>query len=107
MDTLSWIKHMDLDFTKVRARTAEHVMFREVDGEGILLNLNTEHYFGLDQVGTRMWIVLNESDTLAAAVNTLLQEYEVEPLQLEADLRELIDQLVSEGLLELHGHEVA
>ena len=34
------------------------VMIRELDGEAVILNVNTEHYFGLDEVGTRIWMVL-------------------------------------------------
>lgn len=51
------------------------VLFREVDGEAVLLNLDSETYFGLDPVGTRMWQVLTESPSLDDARTTLLAEY--------------------------------
>jgi len=31
------------------------VVFRELDGEAVILNLETGTYFGLDTVGTRIW----------------------------------------------------
>ena len=75
------------------------VLFRDVGGEAVLLNLDSETYFGLDAVGTRMWQVLTTSPSLAAAHATLLTEYTVTPELLEHDLIELVDRLVAHGLL--------
>ena len=38
-----------------RAATPTHVLVRILDRESVLLNLETEQYFGLDETGTRMW----------------------------------------------------
>jgi len=38
------------------------VLSQEVDGETVLLNLNSENYFGLDEIGTRIWQLLQEPD---------------------------------------------
>ena len=32
-----------------------NVISQEVSGETVLLDLDSEHYFGLDSVGTRIW----------------------------------------------------
>jgi Coenzyme PQQ synthesis protein D (PqqD) len=82
-----------------RARTAPDVMIQEVGGESVLLDLKTERYLGLNEVGTRMWRVLLESDSIQAAYETLLAEYEVSPQQLEEDLRDLLDRLVENALI--------
>ena len=76
------------------------VLMREVDGEAVLLNLATEAYFGLDEVGTRMWYALTEGESLAEAFERLADEFEVDPRQLDADLRGLLQRLLSLGLLE-------
>ena len=36
-------------------------LFQELDGETVLLNLQSERYYGLDDVGTRMWQLLAEN----------------------------------------------
>lgn len=79
------------------------VLVRELDGESVLLNLNSESYFGLDEVGTRMWAVLTASDSIQAAYESLLAEYEVEPEKLYQDLDNLIEKLVAHGLAEVAG----
>jgi len=76
------------------------VLVNVIDGESVLLNLKSESYFGLDEVGTRMWQVLTDSGSIQAAYETLLAEYEVEPEKLRQDLERLIEQLVAHGLLE-------
>ncbi len=87
---------------KGRVVTPEGVMFREVAGESVLLNLNSESYFGLDAVGTRMWAALSGTASIEAAYGALLDEYEVEPVQLRADLSGFIEKLVQGGLIEVH-----
>jgi hypothetical protein len=81
-------------------RVAPDVLFRLVGEEGVLLNLKTEMYLGLNLVGTRMWNVLGSASSIQAAYDELLQEYDVEPAQLRADLEEFIDQLLAQKLIE-------
>lgn len=84
-----------------RVRVPEGILFKDVAGEAVILNLNTETYFGLDEVGTRMWQVATTEETLQHAFDILMDEYEVEPDVLRADLIRLIEELVNDGLLEI------
>jgi hypothetical protein len=77
------------------------VMVSQLAGESVLLNLKTESYFGLDEVGTSMWEALKTSSDIQAAYERLLGEYDVEPETLQSDLSEFISQLAGHGLLEL------
>ena len=85
-----------------RASVPEDVMIRDVAGESVLLNLNTETYFGLDDVGTRMWHALQQAGTIRQAYDTLISEYDVAPDTLRDDLLKLIKELSEHGLLALH-----
>lgn len=84
-----------------RVLIPDSVMFRELEGESVILDLDSESYFGLDQIGTRMWQVVTEADSIQAAFDVLLEEYEVEAHTLRADLSELLDTLVARGLIEV------
>jgi hypothetical protein len=44
---------MDISL-EARAAVPTEVMLQEVGGEGVLLDLKSESYFGLDEVGTRI-----------------------------------------------------
>ena len=86
---------------KGRITPPDGVMCREIAGESVLLNLNSESYFGLDVVGTRMWAALTASPSIEAAYEVLLNEYEVEPERLRADLSSFIENLAQAGLIEV------
>jgi hypothetical protein len=79
----------------------ETVLFRELDGESVLLNLNTESYLGLDDVGTRMWTLLTTEPSIQAAYVRLLAEYDVTPDALRHDVEVLLGQMLEHGLVEV------
>ena len=84
-----------------RAVVPGHVLVRHLDGESVLLNLETERYFGLDATGTRMWQLVTTCPNLDAAYGILLEEYEVTPEVLRSDLAELMIRLVENGLVQV------
>ena len=75
------------------------VLFRYVDDETVLLNVDTGLYFGLDAVGTRMWQLIVEHGTLQRVFDAVLEEYAVTPSQLEQDLLTLARELHEKGLI--------
>lgn len=75
-----------------------NVLSREVDGQLVLLDLDREQYFGLDEIGADMVRRITEvsiDDALAA----LVAEYDVAPDRLRHDLDELVASLLEVGLL--------
>ncbi len=82
-----------------RVRFARDVMIQQVGGESVLLDLQSEEYFGLDPVGTRMMALINEADTVAAALDRVAEEYEVDRATLEADAIALLSDCAAQGLL--------
>jgi hypothetical protein len=89
-----------------RTVVPKHVLIRHLDGESVLLNLQTERYFGLDSTGTRMWQHLAESPSIKDAYEKLLEEFEVEPVLLRSHLSELLSNLVQNGLLNVEPADV-
>jgi len=78
-----------------------HVMVRFLDNESVFLNLDTERYFGLDQIGTRMWTVITSFPNIEAAFQQLLSEFDVEPETLRSDLVDLLEKLLENNLLQV------
>ena len=77
---------------------SDDVVFRELEGESVLLNLETGMYYGLDAVGTRAWQLAAADGSLRAVRNALVEEYEAEPAVIERDLIALADALIGTGL---------
>ena len=77
---------------------SDDAIFREMDGEAVILNLESGTYFGLDPVGTRIWQLLEEHGNLRAVFDQMRQEFDVEPEVLETDLLRLVGQFAEKGL---------
>lgn len=80
---------------------ADDVISQEVSGETVILDLNSEHYFGLDEVGTRIWQLIEEKGDLQAVFDQMLAEYEVGEEQLLEDMGALVAQVADIGLVKL------
>ena len=84
-----------------RVRLAKDVLMQKVGDDAILLNLNTENYFTLDEVGTRIINTLQESDSLKEAVRKLVKIYEVDEGKLTSDAIRLVEECEQHGLLQV------
>jgi len=90
-----------------RIRVPGTVLFNEVGGEAVVLSLDTGQYYGLDEIGTRMWSLLTQHGQVEPAFRALADEYDVSEDQLRQDLLHLLDELASHGLLEVDGIDQA
>jgi len=91
---------MTLPFRERRYRLPEHAMVRNVGDEAVLLNLDNEGYYGLDDIGRDFLEALVDSPSVADARARLLARYEVDEATLDQDLERLVEELLAHGLLE-------
>ena len=82
-----------------RVTIPDGVLLSNLQEEVVILNLDSERYFGLDDVGTRFLTVLNTSDSIEAAYEVLRAEYDVDADALRQDLLDLVEDLVKQGIL--------
>lgn len=71
-------------------------------GEGdrtVLLDPVGGEYYGLDEVGTRIWELLPDHPTAATLADRLFEEYDAPRERLEADAATLLGQLAVHGLV--------
>ncbi|HEY6661022.1 MAG TPA: PqqD family protein [Pyrinomonadaceae bacterium] len=91
---------MSISFSD-RVKIPDDVLISNLQDESVILNLDSERYYGLDSVGTRILSVLTTSDSIEGAYNTLIQEYDVDGQLLRQDLLALVEDLVAQGLIEI------
>jgi len=84
-----------------RVKINEEVLFQELQGEAVLLNLKSGVYLGLDSVGTRIWNLLQQRPLLQDVRDAILQEYDVSAEQCERDLLRLVGKMEQQGLAEI------
>jgi hypothetical protein len=87
-----------IDSTFVLSKDA---IFRDLNGDAVVLDLASGTYFGLNPVGTRIWQLIERHGRLRTVLDALRQEYEVEQDELERDLLDLVSRLADAGLGEV------
>lgn len=86
-----------------RARVPDGILYQNLQGELVLLNVHTGVYFGLDTVGARMWQLIHahQHASLQDVLDALVGEYDVPPDQCAGDLLNLVASLEENRLLEI------
>ena len=89
---------MQISFSD-RVRIPDAVLISRLQEESVILNLDSERYYGLDDVGTRMLSVLSTSESIEAAYESLRDEYDVDGQVLRQDLLALVENLLQKGVV--------
>lgn len=78
----------------------------DLAGEAVILNLKSGVYFGLNEVGAKIWSLIQQPQSIQGLRDALLAEYDVEPEICDRDLLQLIQDLKAADLIEV-SHEKA
>jgi Coenzyme PQQ synthesis protein D (PqqD) len=95
------MRTMSISFSD-RVAIPDDVLISNLQEESVILNLESERYFGLDSIGTRILALLTTSESIEAAYETLLQEYDVDGQVLREDLIALVEDLAAKGLIRIN-----
>jgi hypothetical protein len=82
-----------------RVQINKDTLFQELQGEGVLLNLKSGVYFGLDSVGTRIWQLLGQHEVLSEVVQVMLREYDVTEQSCGQDVVALVSRMEEHGII--------
>jgi hypothetical protein len=86
---------------ETRLRQAPSMLQSEVDGDVVALNIDRGMCYGLNNIGSRIWRLLEQWTTLGSICSTLTREYDVDPQTCEAEVRRLLNELAEERLIEV------
>lgn len=78
---------------------ASSVAVRKVGDETVIVDLDDEQYYSLNETGTVVWAALSSGGTTADAAEELTEQFDVSPEQAACDAEELVELLVESGLL--------
>lgn len=81
---------------------AEDLTAADLDGEAIILNIKTGHYFGLNELGARVFELIQRPVSMNVVMDALLEEYDVEREQLEHDVLIFLEDLRRHQLISVH-----
>lgn len=82
-------------------KLSSQVLMQKVADEAVLLDLGSQCYFGLDEVGTLIWEGLGENKTEDEIVGQIVQEFDVSKEVAARDVRDFLHKLEQDKLITL------
>ena len=80
---------------------APDVLSTQLGSEHVMLNLRDGTYYGLDEVGSRIWMLLQTPIQVAGICDVIAGEYDVDADRCRADVFRLLHELMRRGLVEI------
>ena len=95
----------DLMLENVTITLPQRVLFQTVDGGVVLLDIESGEYYGLNEVGSRIWALLQEERSPIEILSTLRSEYGVPEEILRSDIQQFLHHLQTNGIIQIHEHD--
>jgi hypothetical protein len=80
-------------------KVPDPTLTRVLEDGTIALDTKSGHYYVLNEVGGRMWVLMTEGKTTNGIIDTIVSEFEVSHEQVRQDLQQLTNTLEQKGLL--------
>ena len=71
----------------------------EIDGEKVMMSMDKGEYFGLNQVGSRIWELIEEEIEVNGLIDKMLEEFDVEASECKEDVIGFLNELNEKGLI--------
>ena len=81
---------------------SESVLSQNIGGETVLLQIESGEYYGLNEVGSRIWTLLQEGNSTREVLTTLVSEYGVAEEALSSDIGQFLRDLQDKGLIQIN-----
>ena len=88
-------------------KASSQYLYSEIDSEGVILDVNSGTYYGLNKVSNRIWQLLQVPTSQNKLLEVLLEEYDVSESVAAADLQNLLQDMLTNGLVEIVNEQVA
>lgn len=80
---------------------AKDQVFCDLGGEAAILSLGSGIYFGLNPVGASVWNLIQSAIRVDQICAALVEEYEVDPVRCDSDVRTLLQEMLDQNLIEV------
>ena len=84
-------------------RQSEEQVSAEVDGEVVMMSVEQGNYYGLDEVGSRIWELVETPSTVTEVCDALVAEFDVDRATCEGDVIRFLQEMADQGLVAVDG----
>lgn len=93
-------EHSEVDLSSVVA-ISDDLVCSDMDGEIVMMSVDNGEYYGLDEIGSRVWTLLDAPRQVSELCGTLLEEFDVEREQCERDVLAFLNEMAEDGLVNI------
>ncbi len=86
---------------------SEELVSSDLDGETVMMSIENGQYYGLDEIGSRVWALIEEPRSVSELCDVLVEEYEVAREQCEQDVLAFLNELAEDNLVKVADTSVA
>ena len=79
------------------------IISSEIDGETVMMDSSFNNYFGLKEIGTCIWQLLEEKRSVREVCETLIDKYDVSHDQCLKDILPFLEELHKQQMIEIQG----
>lgn len=76
-----------------------HVVHEVIDGEAVLINMESGAYYSLDKVGAEIWAMIETGSSMSDLIASVTMRYSGEPAEIERGIATLLAELETERLI--------
>lgn len=75
------------------------ILFNQIDGEVVMLSVENGKYYGLNKVGSRIWVLLERPITFNMIIDILQKEYKISAEQCFFETHEFFSKMATRQLI--------
>jgi hypothetical protein len=77
------------------------IVFNKLDDEIVMMSIKNGEYYGLDNIGSRIWEIIENPVSVTQIVDILKDEFNVTADQCKIDVNEFLDMLLKKNLIQI------
>lgn len=81
----------------------EEIVASDIDGETVMMSVENGAYYGLDDIGSRIWKLIEKPINVSDLIDTLLEKFDVDRETCEKDVLTFLNELNEDKILEVEG----
>ena len=81
----------------------EEIVASDIDGETVMMSIESGKYYGLDDIGSRIWEFIEKPIKVSDLIDTLLERFDVDRETCEKDVLKFLNELNEDKILIVKG----
>ena len=77
----------------------QSLMFSDLDDETVMMSIESGKYYGLDDIGSRIWVLSEQQCSVGDICDSLMTEFEVDRDTCQRHVFEFLEELKDEGII--------